>query len=89
MCHQNQVIVVSGERARETFFAARGLDLEQGFKILSGAVGIVRYLLTTCSELVWIAPHSQGSNIRPSEQGPKYHLQATRNRAAKYFSERL
>lgn len=35
---RNQVIVVSGERARETFFAARGLDLEQGFKILSGAL---------------------------------------------------
>jgi hypothetical protein len=32
--------VVSGERARETFFTAKGLDLTEGFKILSGAVSI-------------------------------------------------
>ena len=35
---QNKVIVVSGESARQTFFTAKGLDLTEGFKILSGAV---------------------------------------------------
>jgi len=31
--------VVSGESARQTFFTAERLDLTEGFKILSGAVG--------------------------------------------------
>lgn len=35
---QNKVIVVSGESARQAFFTAKGLDLTEGFKILSGAV---------------------------------------------------
>jgi sterol 14-demethylase len=35
---QNKVIVVSGENARQIFFTAKGLDLTEGFKILSGAV---------------------------------------------------
>jgi len=35
---QNTVVVVSGETARQTFFTAKGLDLTEGFKILSGAV---------------------------------------------------
>ena len=38
---QNTVIVVSGESARQVFFTAKGLDLTEGFKILSGAVSIV------------------------------------------------
>ncbi|KAF8183163.1 cytochrome P450 [Pholiota molesta] len=39
---RNTVVVVSGERARETFFTAKGLDLTEGFKILSGAIPMVR-----------------------------------------------
>ncbi|TFK26590.1 cytochrome P450 [Coprinopsis marcescibilis] len=39
---RNSVIVVSGESARETFFTAKGLDLTEGFKILSGAIPMVR-----------------------------------------------
>ncbi|KAF5389632.1 hypothetical protein D9757_004170 [Collybiopsis confluens] len=39
---RNNVIVVSGESARETFFSAKGLDLTEGFKILSGAIPMVR-----------------------------------------------
>ncbi|KJA23068.1 hypothetical protein HYPSUDRAFT_138141 [Hypholoma sublateritium FD-334 SS-4] len=39
---KNTVIVVSGESARETFFTAKGLDLTEGFKILSGAIPMVR-----------------------------------------------
>jgi sterol 14-demethylase len=35
---QNTVVVVSGESARQAFFTAKGLDLTEGFKILSGAV---------------------------------------------------
>lgn len=37
-CWQNKVIVVSGESARQAVFNAKGLDLTEGFKILSGAV---------------------------------------------------
>ncbi|KAF8155617.1 cytochrome P450 [Crassisporium funariophilum] len=39
---RNQVIVVAGESARQTFFTAKGLDLTEGFKILSGAIPMVR-----------------------------------------------
>ncbi|PFH49347.1 hypothetical protein AMATHDRAFT_76242 [Amanita thiersii Skay4041] len=39
---QNTVIVVSGEAAREAFFNAKGLDLTEGFKILSGAIPMVK-----------------------------------------------
>ncbi|KAF5379198.1 hypothetical protein D9615_005905 [Tricholomella constricta] len=39
---RNTVIVVSGERARQAFFTAKGLDLTEGFKILSGAIPMVR-----------------------------------------------
>ncbi|KAG2008396.1 cytochrome P450 [Coprinopsis cinerea AmutBmut pab1-1] len=39
---RNTVIVVSGESARQSFFTAKGLDLTEGFKILSGAIPMVR-----------------------------------------------
>lgn len=39
---RNTVVVVSGESARRTFFSAKGLDLTEGFKILSGAIPMVR-----------------------------------------------
>ncbi|KAF8814788.1 cytochrome P450 [Phlegmacium glaucopus] len=39
---RNTVVVVSGESARQTFFTAKGLDLTEGFKILSGAIPMVR-----------------------------------------------
>ena len=38
---QHTVIVVSGENARQKFFTTKGLDLTEGFKILSGAVSII------------------------------------------------
>ncbi|KAK2464566.1 hypothetical protein APHAL10511_003424 [Amanita phalloides] len=38
----NKVIVVSGDSARHTYFTAKGLDLTEGFKILSGAIPIVK-----------------------------------------------
>ena len=42
---QNTVIVVSGESARQKFFTARGLDLNEGFKMLSGAVSLIHPIL--------------------------------------------
>ncbi|KAG6820270.1 hypothetical protein H0H93_003100 [Arthromyces matolae] len=39
---RNTVVVVSGESARQAFFTAKGLDLTEGFKILSGAIPMVR-----------------------------------------------
>ncbi|KAJ7073527.1 cytochrome P450 [Mycena belliarum] len=38
----NTVIVVSGASARQAFFYAKGFDLTEGFKILSGAIPMVR-----------------------------------------------
>jgi hypothetical protein len=35
---KNTVIVLSGASARQAFFYAKGFDLTEGFKILSGAV---------------------------------------------------
>ena len=42
---QNTVVVVSGESVRHGYFTAKGLDLTEGFKILSGAVRIHILLL--------------------------------------------
>ncbi|RXW19171.1 hypothetical protein EST38_g6696 [Candolleomyces aberdarensis] len=39
---RNTVVVVSGESARQAFFTAKSLDLTEGFKILSGAIPMVR-----------------------------------------------
>ncbi|TFK73496.1 cytochrome P450 [Pluteus cervinus] len=39
---RNTVVVVSGESARQAFFAAKELDLTEGFKILSGAIPMVK-----------------------------------------------
>ncbi|KAF8629735.1 hypothetical protein AX15_003294 [Amanita polypyramis BW_CC] len=38
----NKVIVVSGESARRAYFTATSLDLTEGFKILSGAIPLVK-----------------------------------------------
>jgi hypothetical protein len=38
---QNNVVVVSGERGRKDFFNAKGLDLQEGFRILSGMVSVL------------------------------------------------
>ncbi|KAK7044593.1 cytochrome P450 [Favolaschia claudopus] len=38
----NTVIVLSGASARRAFFNAKGFDLTEGFKILSGAIPMVR-----------------------------------------------
>ncbi|KAK0434277.1 cytochrome P450 [Desarmillaria tabescens] len=38
----NTVIIVSGESARQEFFTAKNFDLTEGFKILSGAIPMVR-----------------------------------------------
>ncbi|KAJ7485453.1 cytochrome P450 [Mycena latifolia] len=38
----NTVIVLSGASARQAFFSAKGFDLTEGFKILSGAIPMVR-----------------------------------------------
>ncbi|KAJ3540854.1 hypothetical protein NM688_g6168 [Phlebia brevispora] len=35
---QNTVVVVSGESGRNDFFSCRGLDINEGFKVLSGAI---------------------------------------------------
>lgn len=45
LCHvQNTVIAVSGEPARRDFFTCKGFDLNEGFKVLSGAVSFDFYL---------------------------------------------
>ncbi|KAL9710334.1 hypothetical protein Ac2012v2_006633 [Leucoagaricus gongylophorus] len=43
---RNTVIVVSGESGRQVFFSAKGLDLTEGFKILSGAIPSVSGITT-------------------------------------------
>ena len=41
------MVVVSGERGRKDFFNAKGLDLQEGFRILSGVVSILDDLSCT------------------------------------------
>lgn len=38
---QNTVIAVSGEPGRRDFFTSKGLDINEGFKVLSGAVSTI------------------------------------------------
>ncbi|KAI9438629.1 cytochrome P450 [Lactarius indigo] len=42
----NNVVVVSGEQGRKNFFNAKGLDLQEGFLILSGALPIIHGVTT-------------------------------------------
>jgi len=44
---QNNVVVVSGERGRKDFFNAKGLDLQEGFRVLSGVVSVLDDLSCT------------------------------------------
>ncbi|KAH7922777.1 cytochrome P450 [Leucogyrophana mollusca] len=39
---RDTVIVVSGESGRKAFFATKGFDLTEGFKVLSGAIPVVK-----------------------------------------------
>jgi hypothetical protein len=48
---QNNVVVVSGERGRRDFFNAKGLDLQEGFRILTGAVSNTRQLTKGASPI--------------------------------------
>ncbi|KXN82198.1 Lanosterol 14-alpha demethylase [Leucoagaricus sp. SymC.cos] len=43
---RNNVVVVSGESGRQAFFSAKGLDLTEGFRILSGAIPSVSGVTT-------------------------------------------
>ncbi|KAH9057069.1 cytochrome P450 [Lactarius deliciosus] len=43
---RNNVVVVSGEQGRRDFFNAKGLDLQEGFAVLSGAVPIIHGVTT-------------------------------------------
>ncbi|KAH9026162.1 hypothetical protein EDB84DRAFT_354734 [Lactarius hengduanensis] len=43
---RNNVVVVSGEQGRKDFFNAKGLDLQEGFVVLSGAVPIIHGVTT-------------------------------------------
>ncbi|KAH8987858.1 cytochrome P450 [Lactarius akahatsu] len=43
---RNNVVVVSGEQGRRDFFNAKGLDLQEGFVILSGALPIIHGVTT-------------------------------------------
>lgn len=40
---QNIVVVVSGEQGRKDFCNAKGLDIQEGYEILSGGVRISDY----------------------------------------------
>ncbi|KAH9061072.1 cytochrome P450 [Lactarius vividus] len=43
---RNNVVVVSGDQGRRDFFNARGLDLQEGFVVLSGALPIIHGVTT-------------------------------------------
>lgn len=38
---RNDVVVVSGEQGRKDFFNAKGIDLQEGFRVLSGALPLI------------------------------------------------
>ncbi|KAF9051577.1 cytochrome P450 [Panaeolus papilionaceus] len=61
---RNTVVVVSGESARQTFFTAKGLDLTEGFKILSGAIPMVKGVTSDLQTRRIALIHKRLSNIQ-------------------------
>ncbi|KAI0298707.1 cytochrome P450 [Multifurca ochricompacta] len=43
---RNNVVVISGEQGRKDFFNAKGLDLQEGFRVLSGALPLIHGVTT-------------------------------------------
>jgi len=86
LCHavtsiQNQVVVVSGEDARQTFFTAKNLDLTEGFKILSGAVSFTALCnFFRASDLLRQDPNGSRSNLRSPDEAHRSHTQTARER---------
>ncbi|PPQ75591.1 hypothetical protein CVT24_010897 [Panaeolus cyanescens] len=61
---RNTVVVVSGESARQTFFTAKGLDLTEGFKILSGAIPMVKGVTSDLQTRRIALIHKRLSNVQ-------------------------
>ncbi|KAI3613103.1 cytochrome p450 [Moniliophthora roreri] len=65
---RNKVIVVSGESARQTFFSAKHLDLTEGFKILSGAIPMVRGVTSDLQTKRIALIHKRLASVQKNEQ---------------------
>ncbi|KAF9530244.1 cytochrome P450 [Crepidotus variabilis] len=61
---RNTVIVVSGERARQAYFSAKNFDLTEGFKILSGAIPMVRGVTSDLQTKRVVTIHKRLGNIQ-------------------------
>ena len=78
--------MVSGESARETFFTAKGLDLTEGFKILSGAVYNSRLTILNIplTPFVFFSDsHGTRRHVQPSNGEDISHPQTARERPEK------
>jgi hypothetical protein len=64
------VIVVSGDIGRQAFFSAKGFDLTEGFKMLSGAVRDVLFIDKHALHECLFITDSNGpwSDFRPTNQ---------------------
>ncbi|KAK7047353.1 hypothetical protein VNI00_006584 [Paramarasmius palmivorus] len=65
---RNTVVVISGESARQTFFAAKHLDLTEGFKILSGAIPMVRGVTSDLQTKRIALIHKRLASVQKNEQ---------------------
>ena len=76
---KNHVVVVSGDQGRRDFFNARSLDLQEGFRVLSGAVRPGLLFLASQSEMkIYAASLRSRDNIRSTPATHCATLQAAR-----------
>lgn len=60
------VIAVSGETGRNVFFGTRGFDLYEGFKVLSGAIPLVRGVTTDLQLSRMVTMHKRLAAVQKS-----------------------
>ncbi|KIP12107.1 hypothetical protein PHLGIDRAFT_82290 [Phlebiopsis gigantea 11061_1 CR5-6] len=65
---RNTVVVVSGERARAEFFSSKGLDINEGFKVLSGAIPMLPGVTSNLQSRAIHVIHKRLANAQTSDR---------------------
>lgn len=65
---RNRVVVVSGELARKDFFSCKGLDINEGFKVLSGALPMMPGVTTDLQARTISIIHRRLTTLQSSDR---------------------
>ncbi|KAI0052139.1 cytochrome P450 [Auriscalpium vulgare] len=65
---RNNVVVVSGEQGRKDFFNAKGLDLQEGFRVLSGALPFVQGVTSDLRQQRIASIYKRLANVQKSDR---------------------